>query len=189
LGRGGTVLYAVNTLGAALGTWLAGFYLPLAVGFGVTYLMAMGANLALGIALLWAARSAVGPRPAFTPAAPESHAVVGPSWNRIRALAALTGGVTLALEVLWTHMFSQVLHNSVYTFAIILITFLVALAGGSWLAHHLIGTGRDRVRTLVTLLAAGSLLVALSPWTFYALTGGLRYLAEHQGWGGYLAVV
>ena len=188
LGRGGTALYALNTLGAALGAYLAGFILPLALGFDVTYRLAMAGNLVLGAVLMFASRT--GSRSRLEPAvAPATGAPTGPSWNRVRALAALTGGVTLALEVLWTHMFSQVLHNSVYTFAIILISFLLALAGGATLAHRRIRAGADMVRTCDTLLAAGALLVALSPWTFFALTGGLRYVAENQGWGAYQALV
>ena len=189
LGRGGTVLYAINTLGAAFGTWLAGFYLPLALGFDATYRLAMAGNLTLGAILLIAGRLVPESVPLPPSVAPDPGAAPGPSWNRVRWLAALSGAVTLALEVLWTHMFSQVLHNSVYTFAIILISFLLALTAGSWLAHRRIRAGADGVRTVVVLLGAGSLLVALSPWTFYALTGGLRYIADRQGWGAYLALV
>lgn len=190
LGSGGTVLYTVNTVGAAIGAYLAGFLLPLALGFRDTYFSAMAGNVVLGVVAIAAARGtpdgATGA--ALSRAAPDG-APSSPSWARIRALAFVTGLVTLALEVLWTHMFAQVLHNSVYTFAMILIAFLAALACGSFLAHELIGSRRDPMRTIAGLLAGGSALVWISPLLFYRLTGGLQYVAQHQGWFGYQAVV
>jgi spermidine synthase len=190
LGSGGTLLYAVNTIGAAIGAYLAGFILPLALGFRGTYLLAVACNVALGLVVLAASYRVPEPAPGRPPARAAPAGPPGfPSWPRIKALAFVTGLVTLALEVLWTHMFAQVLHNSVYTFAIILIAFLGALALGSLLAHDLIRARRNPQSTLVGLLAVGSALVWLSPWLFYRLTGGLRYVAENQGWLGYQVVV
>ena len=188
LGRGGTLLYAINTVGAALGAYAAGFILPLALGFHGAYAVAIAANLILGVGMLIVSRRAP---PALSPevAAAELAPEAGLSWTRVRLLAFLSGLVTLALEVLWTRMFSQVLHNSVYTFAIILISFLVALALGSLLAHRLIGSERPPAATLLKLLGGGAILVAVSPWLFFALTGGLRYVADQSGWIGYQLVV
>ena len=52
LGRIGSFLYAVNTLGAATGAFLAGFVLPLALGFDRAYLLAMAVNVAVA-GLAW----------------------------------------------------------------------------------------------------------------------------------------
>src|SRR5262249_14184967 len=128
LGRDGTLLYAINTIGAALGAYAAGFVLPLALGFRGAYALAIACNLALGALILAVTRGAASVPRAEDVATPEPEAEGSLSWGRVRALALQSGLVTLALEVLWTRMFSQVLHNSVYTFAIILISFLVALA-------------------------------------------------------------
>ena len=187
LARGGTWLYAINTLGAALGAYAAGFILPLALGFHRTYALAIAGNVVLGIVLI-AASPRSEPRVARLDA-PAGDPDETMSWNRVRALAFQSGMVTLALEVLWTRMFSQVLHNSVYTFAIILIAFLVSLALGSLLAHRLLRLGRPAAQTLTMLLGVGAILVAISPWLFYALTGGLRYVADRSGWIAYQLVV
>lgn len=101
-------------------------------------------------------------------------------------IAFLSGFATLALEVLWTRMFSQVLNNSVYSFAAILITFLLALALGSVLAHRL-----NRIRwpsdsLLSLLLLACGFLVAFSPLVFGAVTHGLNYIETGNGWAGYV---
>ena len=190
LGREGTILYALNTAGAVAGTYLAGFVLPMAVGFRMSYAFAVAANLAIGVAMLAVAREGSRTHPAeATPPPPAPAGSEGISWRRVLALGFLSGAVTLALEVLWTRMFAQVLHNSVYTFAIILITFLAALAAGSAFAHRLIVSGPPPAVTLPRLLGAGAMLVAISPWLFYALTGGLRYVADQSSWVGYQLVV
>jgi len=203
LGRAGAALYAVNTLGAAAGAYLAGFHLPRLVGYDRTYALAILMNVVLGtLAILVGRRERLasgalpGEAPQRAPAAVASSDVAGAAMEaagaaeaitpaRIRSLAALTGFVTLALEVLWTHMFAQVLHNSVYTFSIILITFLLALAAGSGLAHLLSRRGASGAATVCVLLAAGGILAGLTPNLFGALTGGLRYLGAGQGWGAY----
>ena len=54
LGRHGSRLYAVNTIGAASGAFLAGFVLPPMLGFDRAYLLAMAVNVAVaGIAWWW----------------------------------------------------------------------------------------------------------------------------------------
>ncbi|HET9326878.1 MAG TPA: fused MFS/spermidine synthase [Candidatus Eisenbacteria bacterium] len=189
LGRGGTILYALNTLGAALGALAAGFFLPLALGFRGAYAVAIASNLVLGIVLIVAARTSGPPADASAAAHTPHSQLTSISWTRVRVLAFLSGLVTLALEVLWTRMFSQVLHNSVYTFSIILVIFLVALALGSLLAHRLIGSSREPSNVLALLLGAGAVLTSVSPWLFFALTGGLRYIAEQSGWIAYQLTV
>jgi spermidine synthase len=189
LGRGGTFLYAINTLGAALGAFAAGFILPLALGFRGAYTVAIVSNLVLGIVLIVAARPLPTMAEASTSSLPPHSQLASISWTRVRLLAFLSGLVTLALEVLWTRMFSQVLHNSVYTFSIILVTFLVALAIGSLLAHRLIRSAREPSNLLTLLLGIGAVLTAISPGLFYGLTGGLRYIADQAGWITYQAVV
>ncbi len=186
LGRGGTLLYAINTLGAAAGAYAAGFVLPLALGFHGAYALAIATNVALGIVLVVAGRS---PAPTLADTPPGGVSPSALSWGRVRALALSSGVVTLALEVLWTRMFAQVLHNSVYTFAIILITFLLALALGSLLAHRLARATTPPEQVLTWLLGVGAILVALSPGLFFVLTGGLRYVADRAGWIGYQVVV
>jgi spermidine synthase len=82
-------------------------------------------------------------------------------------------------------MFAQVLHNSVYTFSIILVTFLIALAGGSLVAHLLIRRGSSSAGLVMLLIGVGGFLVGLSPVLFNLLTDGLSYHAETQGWVAY----
>ena len=65
-------------------------------------------------------------------------------------VAAASGFVTLALEVLYTRLFALVLHNSTYTFGAVVAVFLAGLALGAVLVAAL---GR---RVSPRALAAGA---------------------------------
>ena len=194
LGRKASVLYAVSTLGAAVGAFIAGFYLPVALGFRKSCLLAMSLNLAVGLIALWWSRSAgasevadPGSRSLVTEEAREGG--VGLDWRSIGFLAIASGFLTLALEVLWTRMFAQVLQNSVYTFAVILTIFLIALALGSLVSHLLCRLGTPPVLTLAALLTLSGLTVALSPLAFYRTTSGLQMLGQNLPWSSYVLSV
>ena len=66
LGRYGSLLYAVNTIGAAAGAFLAGFVLPLVLGFDRAYLLAMAINVAVA-GLAWRLSQLEGFEPAPDP--------------------------------------------------------------------------------------------------------------------------
>ena len=53
-------------------------------------------------------------------------------------VAAGTGLLAIALEIFWTVLFAQVLHNSVYSFAAVSLVFLLAIAGGAELSALLL---------------------------------------------------
>ena len=200
LGRIGSFLYAVNTLGAAAGAFLAGFVLPLALGFDRAYLLAMAVNVAVAVLAWRLAASDEQPgtprrdlptdnglhrsrgkaprgRPAASPAANASC----PAWL-LATVACLSGAFALGLEVLWTRMFAQVLQNSVYTFSIILVVFLAALATGSAIANRLCRVRAAPGQVLWLLLTLSGLGVAVIPFGFHDLTGGLGTLVTGDGW-------
>src|SRR5262249_49360771 len=88
----------------------------------------------------------------------------------------------LGLEVLWTRLFAQVLHNSVYSFTAIALVFLMALALGAGIAALLL-------RHLApATVAAGALVTAAATtvggvWLFVYWTDGLTYLGMQTGLG------
>ncbi len=200
LGRIGSLLYAVNTLGAATGAFLAGFVLPLALGFDRAYLLAMAVNVAVA-GLAWRlagaaeAHGAPAPEPAADrqPRSPQREKALRgrlaipaadtacPAWL-LATVACLSGAFALGLEVLWTRMFAQVLQNSVYTFSIILVVFLAALAAGSAIANRLCRVRAAPGQVLWLLLTLSGLGVAVIPFGFHDLTGGLGTLVTGDGW-------
>ncbi len=187
LGRMASVLYAVNTLGAAFGAFAAGFVLPRELGFARSYVVAMAVTAAVAV-LAWALSSTT----AATESAPPERAVDAEeivsdlSREGIRALAFFSGFAALSLEVLWTRMFAQVFQNSVYTFSTILVTFLLALALGAALASWLIRRGREPIFLLFAILTASALLVATTPFVFNWMTNGLEYFGGGSSFGGYI---
>lgn len=193
IGARGALLYAVNTVGGACGALAAGFYLPAWLGFRASYAVTIVLNLLLAAAAWWLGREAA---PAGEPVGAgvprrEREAQEGSALpSRILAGVAFVSGFTaLGLEVLWTRMFAQVLHNSVYSFAAILVVFLLSLGIGAGLASILARRVREPAHALMTLLIGAGIGVGLSPFLFYAATGGLNYVAARDDWVSYMTTV
>ena len=191
LGRVGTVMYGVNTLGAASGALAAGFWLPAWLGFNATYLFAMVASLAIGaIAWLLDRRCHSGQAALEnSKSAQQAHSSVSLSNPKLLAAAAASGLLALALEVLWTRMFQQVLQNSVYTFAIILVIFLAALSAGAFVARLLTRFSLSPWPVLAGLTALAGVGALATPFLFDAITDGMRYLGAGEQWSVYLISV
>ena len=189
LGKTASVLYATNTFGAALGALCAGFFLPRFLGFTNAYLVAI--SITGTVALIAWILSRKLPSSASQiireTASPESdHTGFSLSPGNIRNLALLSGFVTLALEVLWTRMFAQVLQNSVYTFTIILVIFLIALAIGSVLARILIQKNFNPVIVVFGLLVSGALTTGLTPTVFLSVTNEMAFFGKGLAWNDYV---
>jgi spermidine synthase len=188
LGRTGSLLYGLNTVGGAAGAFAAGFILPAYLGYSRTYLVAIGVT-ALIAATAYAAsrRTSVPAVEAIAP--PAGTFFAGTLGAGILAAAFVSGFTSLGLEVLWTRMFAQVLHNSVYSFAIILVTFLLALAAGAALANRLATRSFDPFAVLALLATTSGVGVCASAFVFNALTDGLGYIARDSGWTEYVLAV
>lgn len=63
---------------------------------------------------------------------------------------AVSGGATLALEVLYSRLFTLIFHNSTYTFSFVLIGFLLGMSLGAFSARRLL------CRFTPTTLVAGT---------------------------------
>ncbi|MDQ7052152.1 MAG: fused MFS/spermidine synthase [candidate division KSB1 bacterium] len=198
--RRGTLLYAFNTLGAAIGVLFAGFYFMAQYGVNATYLLAMGLAAFTGLMAVVIDRlvstEISAPTKALSAPSPKrasdrrmKNGALGEppfSYMEMRLLAIVTGLLALALETLWFRMFAQVLQNSVYSFSAILIVFLLAIGLGGVVAHFLIRLQFPSRQTMKTLLIIGAILIGLSPFLFDELTRGLNYIALRASWPLYL---
>src|SRR5439155_7864790 len=178
VGRRGGLLYALNTAGGALGVAALGFGLPAAIGVTASYLTVAGASAVAGLLALVVGDQ--GP----PPPEPRSMVASGVGASRLRLLAAASGAVGLALEVLWIRLFAQVLHNSVYSFAAVSLVFLVALAGGAGLSGMLLARVRAPVLAALALVSAAVAAVG-GLWGFVWLTGDLGYVGMETGLPAY----
>ena len=176
VGRRGGRLYALNTLGGVVGVAAMGFGLPALIGVRASYLMVAVASAVAGLAALVVGRRA----PAIAP--PRTSAPVA---SRLRLVAAGAGALGLGVEVLWTRLFSQVLHNSVYSFAAVTLVVVLCLAAGAALAVRVLGAAPPAA------VAAGALAIAgvatgIGPWCFVRLTGDLGYVGMRTDLGEYV---
>ena len=153
LGTSVALLYGANTLGAALGALLAGYWILPELGVWRTTLTAAALNLAVAWLALRLARR---PLSEGQPMAPPPVAVpraVGAEARRLGRIAlvvlAVGGVVTLALEVNYIHLLAVVAGNSVYAFSLMLFTFLLGLGAGAEVARQLL-----RLRVPLTLALA-----------------------------------
>ena len=178
-------LYAVNTLGAVAGVFLAAFVLMPRVGVVRTNLIAACVNLFLAVGVFAlaasAARDAATVRDADVKPAPSLRARFSRG-VRIAAAAAFAGSGFCALlyEVVWSRALVNTVGGSVYAFALILMTFLVGIAGGSALGawtlredHARLG-GSAAIATLLGVLACGPLMprAGLLTWSAASLACG-----------------
>ncbi|MEQ9287800.1 MAG: fused MFS/spermidine synthase [Cyclobacteriaceae bacterium] len=192
----GTVLYAVNTLGASLGAFLAGFFLLANLGVNTTYTIAVSIAAGIGlVAIFLNYRSfqfipkSSAPERMISILENESTASFNLGYLQFVTLAFFSGLLAISSEIIWTRMFAQVLQNSVYSFSAILVVFLIALGLGGLLSHVLSRMSLQPRFVLVVLLSLGSLMIGVSPIIFSFLTHGLEYMAVGSSWIDYLSSV
>ncbi|HEX5066248.1 MAG TPA: fused MFS/spermidine synthase [Myxococcota bacterium] len=130
-------LYGINTLGAVIGAVCAGFVLIPSLGVWRTQLVAVAANVVIGLTALAAGRVLRGAEGA-APEEPEAALAPISSGER-RALwlayagTALAGMCALALEVMWARAISLAVGATTYSFTVMLAAFLSGIWLGSWL--------------------------------------------------------
>ncbi|MBI2894124.1 MAG: fused MFS/spermidine synthase [Deltaproteobacteria bacterium] len=249
-------LYSVNTFGAVLGTFLAGFWLLPDAGLAWTNRIAGATNLSLAVVIYlfrdrlldqpiapgqilaevrgWFRRDA-GAQGPFPPAAtarpepadppPDSASEKGPTrkakgkqaalggavpvpdtaeietvsrMTRIAAVAglAVAGVSAMIYQVVWNRALAMVIGSSIYSFILILLAFLVGLAGGS----ALISAFMKRIGSAVTALAVVQLMIGLTaignylylddmPIFFAKLVAGIQHPEDNVRWIQFLGFV
>jgi spermidine synthase len=168
-GRRITLLYAVNTFGAAFGSAAGSLWLPEALGVRATYGVAIALSLGIAGVASWLSRASRPSEAAFVPqdAAPSARAP-----RRWIAIAFLSGFGVLGFEVLLIQTVALAVENSVYSFGAVLIVVLLTLAAAATLVTALPQRVTDE-RGLCTALAVAALLLLLLPAGISVGTGGL----------------
>ena len=192
-----SLLYALNTLGAAAGCLLTGFFLMGTFGVLQTVLLAAGANLLIGISALsiyleiapgasWKFRLPPLRMPRIDLNADQKF------WMSISFICGFTA---LAYEVLWTRLLVFSIASTVYSFSMMLTVFLLGIFLGSLLLIPL-ASRIHNIRTALLILQASTGLYVLSslygiesilsaPWNGYNLTDPaaafFRYFKDSAG--------
>jgi predicted membrane-bound spermidine synthase len=125
-------LYLANVLGAMAGTLVAAVALIEVLGFRHTLAFAAAGNFIIAALSVEMGRRL--PAPSFATAARETAvAAAGAIGNGLLLwVLFLTGFSTMAMEVVWTRAFTPILKTQVYSFALIVFTYLGATFLGSW---------------------------------------------------------
>ncbi len=175
-------LYAMNTLGATLGAFAAGFVLIPGLGLSVTCFIAIFINLAIaGVSLVLAQN--------FNPLDADGATCQDLMASELRATQyrlvlisiGLIGFFSLAYEILWTRVLLLFLGNTSYAFSLMLCAYLVGIAGGGFLYARLVRPHMDEVRLFLLLTTLMGLTILITA-PFY---DQLAYLFQfaHQASG------
>ena len=176
-------LYAANTLGAVAGIMLTTFVMAPALGFTATLYMLAALNLLCGVGIL------AGPARREEERPPVSLALVGvPVPASLAVVLFFTGLLGIGYEVLVVRVISQVLENTIYSFAGVLSVYLFGTAAGAALYQKF--APRDQYRQLLATLLialatacfAGIILLWASPFIYQ----GIRESLGNSMWGSVL---
>jgi spermidine synthase len=163
-------LYGLNTIGAAVGSVLCGFWLINHLGVWGSLIFAIVLNAIIGLVCIVLSRTLATPldkagqnkkviktSPAASevPAeAPEKGVVEG--WHAL-IIFGISGFCAMAYEVVWTKLLGLLVGPTTYSFTIVLVAFITGLALGSiffgWLG--------DRVKNVMGLLLMTQVAAAL----------------------------
>ena len=176
LGVSVALLYSTNTLGAALGALLTGYFVIPVLGIKSTTFLAAGLNLlvamlAIKIYLRFDAKNTnvlVSRSKEYI----ASNAFVPPSLGWVGLVVLLVGGaITLALETSYIHLLAVVAGNSAYAFSLMLFTFLLGLSCGAVGAKRLLALSWPLAELLAWLEFGLALVILLGVYSWEIIPG------------------
>ena len=164
-GRRSARFYSVNSLGAVTGATLAGFWLVQQYGMIATLQITATANVLIGVSAIlltrygWLAGAAETAVPA-TATDPETPATADTlRWAGL--IVAVTGAVSMGLEVLASRSLALIFGSSLQSFAIVLMAFILGIGlGSAWIASPN-RAARTAEKIVVLLLGAAAAWVTL----------------------------
>ena len=126
--------YSINALGAAISSFIAGFYFIKYLGINNSIFVAVILNLIIGaIAIIISLKDK-----SYSQKEREKYLDLSNKNENIKLskiiliTSFLTGFIAISYEVLWIRCLNYIINNSTYTFSIILFIFLVGISIGSF---------------------------------------------------------
>ena len=179
LGKKIALLYGINTMGGVLGAAGTGFLFIRYLGAQRTVMIAVLLNLAIAGAVYFFGRIYKHAHDATNNPSAEDNRAVSATEARPKKIQIpknksrfnqhifisvfVTGAAALALEILWTRILVYFVSISIYSFTVILVTFLLGITLGSLLFSRYI----DRLKN--PLLIFGYLQLAIGFFVLYLL--------------------
>lgn len=180
-GRGLSLLYFLNSAGAAIGVLASGFILIPAIGLPGTLLVAGSLNVFVAVAAYLTVRpfAAAGAGDAPLPA---QRAGARADVRLLLAVAGLTGLSSFIYEVVWIRMLTLVLGAATHAFELMLAPFILGLALGAWWIRNRIDESAEALLLLARIqIVMGLLAVATLPLyagSFEGMAWALKALAR-----------
>lgn len=172
---GGTIgkVYAINTFGAVLGSFGAGFFLLPLFGTSNSILMTAITNITIAvIALLYSRRIIT---PAVTRAASLDKPLEAEGKPVVLTLLlwgfGLSGFAAMVYQVIWTRMLTLMIGSSTYAFSLIVTAFILGIGFGSIALSRFI----DRRVDLLLYFALAQLLIGTSAMFIAYIFGKLPF--------------
>jgi spermidine synthase len=182
------VLYATNTAGAITGTLIAGFWMVGSLGMGTSFRLAATVNVFVGVVAIVASRRYEFDRPesefaesAATPT--RSDTVCERDRRLLLAVFAVSGFVTIALEVVWFRVLVMYVESDTYAFTIVLAMVLGGIALGGFVAAAVMHRWGARMAQVAVL----ELVIALTAVTSLFLLS--KSFAVDRRFGGPFGVL
>ena len=156
------LLYGVNTLGAVGGILATAFIFIPSLGISITNYVAVSINLIIGVTAILVARKFAQDSHELDQVGHESKPDHASSYSwLLLLLMAVSGFLSLGLEVVWFRALILVFGSTTYSFAVMLAIFLLGIALGSmalgWLGDYvkpvLVFAGAEILVGLYTLLS------------------------------------
>ena len=148
-----SLLYRANVLGAMVGTIASAGALIELLGFRSTSLMAASVNVLIAVGSFTMLRGSTAPDAGYQwrGAAERGHRSV-----RIALILFTTGFSSLGMEVVWTRAFTIILRTTIYAFASILVSYLLATVVGAAIYRACLRRGRVPADAWLLLAAAST---------------------------------
>ncbi|HEX9295694.1 MAG TPA: fused MFS/spermidine synthase [Polyangiaceae bacterium] len=158
-GRWLSRLYALNVSGGALGSLLGAYAIVPSLGLRGTLRWTALLNVVIGASAMILGRRGADETP--EPAREVLGLRESPGWPGLWLVAAGSGVLVFASEVVFVHLLALVIGTSVYAFGLMLAIFLVCLGLGAWLGPPIFS--REPWGVPAAAATAGLVLAATVP--------------------------
>ena len=149
VGKNVSILYFINSLGAVIGTIVAGFYLLQTIGLRATVYTAATADLLVGVVFLYVAYK-VSPhvfrskqkrkekQKTKDKIYNDSFIITPKQYKIVLIIAAVSGLCAMMYEIVWLRLLIPILSSTTYSFTLILAVFITGITLGSLLIYILL---------------------------------------------------
>jgi predicted membrane-bound spermidine synthase len=168
-GRASALFYGINSLGAVAGAFLAGFYLVQSWGMVASLQLTALLNILVGAVAFMIGKHNQIPDVPDTPSTQEPLPARAPTdaqgpltWAIV--IVAVTGGVSMGLEILSARSLALIFGSSLQSFAVVLMAFILGIGLGSAMIAKLKLVRISAQALLTFLLLTAAIWIAVLVW-------------------------